>query len=98
MHAARGEGQLVPFDRTAMRTVNGTSGNSGFPTLVRKASGHGFFHAVNQAIATVIASREQQAHLTILRELYEPRLRDAGALRDEICPGLSEAAKGHTHP
>jgi uncharacterized protein YjiS (DUF1127 family) len=53
-----------------------------------------FGRAINNAIAAVIAQREQQANLTILRSFTDRELRDIGLARSQIdAVGLAEAAK-----
>ena len=74
-----------PFSRSAARPS---------PTY-RKAR---FFlksvaHVINGWIAEVIAQRERQANLCILRKLGDRELRDIGLSRNQIGEGLSEAAK-----
>ena len=54
------------------------------------------FRVVNNAIAAVIAQREHQAQLTILRQLTDRELRDIGLARSNIGVGLAEAAKDRT--
>ena len=53
----------------------------------------GIVRAVNNFVATIIAQREQQANLTILRSLSDRELRDMGLTRSRIGGGLAEAAK-----
>jgi uncharacterized protein YjiS (DUF1127 family) len=48
---------------------------------------------INTWIASVIAHREYQANLAILRRLSDRGLRDIGLARSEIGEGLAEAAK-----
>ena len=55
--------------------------------------GRGIFRAINNAIAALIAQREQQANLTILRSFSDRELRDIGLSRSQIGAGLAEAAK-----
>ena len=50
-------------------------------------------HVINGWIAEVIAQRERQANLCILRKLGDRELRDIGLSRNQIGEGLSEAAK-----
>lgn len=54
------------------------------------------FRVVNNVIAAVIAQREHQAQLTILRQLTDRELRDIGLSRGNIGGGLAEAAKDRT--
>jgi uncharacterized protein YjiS (DUF1127 family) len=51
------------------------------------------FRAINNAIAAIIAQREQQANLTVLRKVSDRELRDIGLARSEIGGGLAQAAK-----
>jgi uncharacterized protein YjiS (DUF1127 family) len=51
------------------------------------------FRAINNAIAAIIAQREQQANLTVLRKMSDRELRDIGLARSEIGGGLAQAAK-----
>ena len=50
-------------------------------------------HMINGCIAKLIAQREQQANLVILRYLADRDLRDMGINRSQIGEGLAEAAK-----
>jgi uncharacterized protein YjiS (DUF1127 family) len=52
----------------------------------------GIVRVVNNFVAAVIAQREHQANLTILRTLSDRELRDMGLTRSQI-GGLAEAAK-----
>jgi uncharacterized protein YjiS (DUF1127 family) len=52
-----------------------------------------FARLIKNSIAAVIAQRERQATLTILRKLSDRELKDIGLYRNEIGPGLAEAAK-----
>jgi uncharacterized protein YjiS (DUF1127 family) len=59
-----------------------------------RAFGRGIFRAINNAIAALIAQREQQATLTILRSFSDRELRDIGLSRSQIgVASLAEAAK-----
>ena len=53
----------------------------------------GIVRAVNNFVAAIIAQREQQANLTILRSLSDRELRDMGLTRSQVAGGLAEAAK-----
>jgi uncharacterized protein YjiS (DUF1127 family) len=46
---------------------------------------------INNFVAAIIAQREHQANLTILRTLSDRELRDMGLARSQL--GLAEAAK-----
>jgi uncharacterized protein YjiS (DUF1127 family) len=61
-----------------------------------RAFGRGVFRAVNNVIALIIAQREHQAQLTILRQLTDRELRDIGLARSNIGAGLAEAARDRT--
>jgi hypothetical protein len=50
-------------------------------------------HMINDCIAKLIARREQQANLVILRYLADRELRDMGLNRSQIGEGLAEAGK-----
>ena len=58
--------------------------------------GRRVYRTVNNAVATIIAQREHQAQLTILRQLTDRELCDIGLSRGSIGGGLSEAAKDRT--
>ena len=53
----------------------------------------GIVRVVNNFVAAIIAQREHQANLTILRTLSDRELRDMGLTRGQIGLGLAEAAK-----
>jgi uncharacterized protein YjiS (DUF1127 family) len=53
----------------------------------------GIVRVVNNFVAAIIAQREHQANLTILRTLSDCELRDMGLTRSQIGGGLAEAAK-----
>jgi len=79
-----------------MSMLNHTSDFSSAPFLIRRsirAFGRRLARAVNNAIAVVIAQREHQANLTVLRNLSDRDLRDIGLSRSQIGNGLAEAAK-----
>jgi uncharacterized protein YjiS (DUF1127 family) len=48
---------------------------------------------INNFVAAIIAQREHQANLTILRALSDRELRDMGLARSQLAGGLAEAAK-----
>lgn len=79
-----------------MSLLNHTSDFSSAPFLIRRSArafGRGIFRAINNAIAVLIAQREHQANLTILRNFTDRELRDIGLSRSQIGAGLAEAAK-----
>ena len=53
----------------------------------------GIFRVINNFVAAIIAQRERQANLTILRSLSDRELGDMGLTRSQIAGGLVEAAK-----
>jgi uncharacterized protein YjiS (DUF1127 family) len=53
----------------------------------------GILRVVNNFVAAVIARREYQANLAILRSLSDRELWDIGLSRSQIAGGLAEAAK-----
>src|SRR5262245_45389885 len=96
-----GKGSLTLFDRmrTTMSLLHGTSEFSSGPFAIGKSLRHfgrGVYRAINNAIAAVIAQREHQAQLAILRQLSDRELRDIGISRSDIGAGLAEAAKDRT--
>lgn len=79
-----------------MSMLNHTSDFSSAPFLIRRSIrsfGRSISRAVNNAIAVIIAQREYQANLTVLRHLSDRDLRDIGLSRSQIGSGLAEAAK-----
>ncbi len=79
-----------------MSMLHHTSDFSSAPFLIRRsmrAFGRSLSRAVNTAIAVIIAQREHQANLTILRNFSDRELRDIGLSRSQIGNGLAEAAK-----
>ena len=96
-----GKGSLTLFDRmrTTMSMLNSTSDFSASPLAIRRslrAFGRGIFRAVNNAIAAIIAQREHQGQLTVLRQMSDRELRDIGLARSDIGAGLAQAAKDRT--
>jgi uncharacterized protein YjiS (DUF1127 family) len=53
----------------------------------------GVFRVINNFVAAIIAERERQANLAILRNLSDRELWDMGLARSQIGAGLAEAAK-----
>jgi len=53
----------------------------------------GIVRVVNNFVAAIIAQREHQANLTILRTISDRELRDMGLTRSQVAGGLAEAAK-----
>jgi uncharacterized protein YjiS (DUF1127 family) len=79
-----------------MSLLNSTSDFSSTPTAIRKSIrvfARGLFRAVNNAVAVIIAQREYQANLAVLRSLTDRELRDIGLDRGRIGAGLAEVAR-----
>jgi uncharacterized protein YjiS (DUF1127 family) len=79
-----------------MSMLNQTHDFSSTPFAIRRSLrvfGRSVFRAINNAIAAIIAQREQQANLTVLRKMSDRELRDIGLARSEIGAGLAQAAK-----
>jgi uncharacterized protein YjiS (DUF1127 family) len=79
-----------------MSLLNTASDFSSGSFLIRRSLrlfGRSVFRAINNAIAAIIAQREQQANLTVLRKMSDRELRDIGLARSEIGGGLAQAAK-----
>jgi uncharacterized protein YjiS (DUF1127 family) len=82
-----------------MSLLNSTSEFSSAPLAIRRSLrvfGRSVSRAINNAIAAIIAQREQQANLTVLRKMSDRELRDIGLARSEIGGGLAQAAKDRT--
>ena len=79
-----------------MSMLNHTYDFSSTPSAIRRSLrlfGRSVSRAINNVIAAIIAQREQQANLTVLRKMSERELRDIGLARSEIGAGLAQAAK-----
>ena len=79
-----------------MSMLNSTSEFSSAPVAIRRSLrvfARSLSRAINNAIAAIIAQREQQANLTILRKMSDRDLRDIGLARSETGAGLAQAAK-----
>jgi uncharacterized protein YjiS (DUF1127 family) len=79
-----------------MSLLNHTHDFSSTPSPIRRSLrvlGRSISRAINNVIAAIIAQREQQANLTVLRKMSERELRDIGLARSEIGGGLAQAAK-----
>jgi uncharacterized protein YjiS (DUF1127 family) len=79
-----------------MNMLNQTHDFSSTPFAIRRSLrvfGRSVFRAINNVIAAIIAQREQQANLTVLRKMSDRELRDIGLARSEIGAGLAPAAK-----
>lgn len=74
-----------------MSMLNSISDFSARPSarnLARAVAG-----VANRLIAAIIAERERQANLAVLRALSDRELRDMGLMRSQIGAGLAQAAK-----
>jgi uncharacterized protein YjiS (DUF1127 family) len=79
-----------------MTMLNNTSSNFAAPVAIRRTIrffGARLARLIHGWIAAVIAHREYQANLVILRSLNDRELRDIGLDRGQIGDGLAEAAK-----
>ncbi len=79
-----------------MTMLNNTSGPLAVSTTVRdsiRTSGSWLGRLINNLVAAVIAHREYQANLAMLRQLTDRELADIGLHRNDIRGGLPEAAK-----
>jgi uncharacterized protein YjiS (DUF1127 family) len=79
-----------------MSMLNHTYDFSSTPSTIRRSLrvfGRSVFRVINNVIAAIIAQREQQANLTVLRKMSDRELRDIGLARSEIGAGLAQAAK-----
>ena len=79
-----------------MSLLNHTHDFSSTPFAIRRSLrvfGRSISRAINNVIAVIIAQREQQANLTVLRKMSDRDLRDIGLARSEIGGGLAQAAK-----
>jgi uncharacterized protein YjiS (DUF1127 family) len=79
-----------------MTLLNSTSSHSVTSAEIRKSVRYSILRLgrfINGLVAAVIAERERQAQLTILRRLSDRDLQDIGLYRSEIGYGLAEAAK-----
>jgi uncharacterized protein YjiS (DUF1127 family) len=79
-----------------MSLLNHTHDFSSTPSAIRRSLRlfeRSISRAINNVIAAIIAQREQQANLTVLRKMSERELRDIGLARSEIGAGLAQAAR-----
>jgi uncharacterized protein YjiS (DUF1127 family) len=79
-----------------MSMLNNTSGQFATSTAIRdsiKTCRTWLARRINGWIAAVIAHREYQANLFMLRHFTDRELGDIGLHRNQIGEGLSEAAK-----
>jgi uncharacterized protein YjiS (DUF1127 family) len=79
-----------------MTMLNHTLSHSAPPAAIRRAIRFlliSLTRFINHLVAGVIAHRERQANLAILRSFSDRDLRDIGLARSEISDGLPEAAE-----
>ena len=75
-----------------LHSNSGYSDTSYVREIVRSI-GRWFFVIVNGWIAAIIAQREHQASVAVLRSLSDRELRDMGIHRGQIGDGLADAAR-----
>jgi uncharacterized protein YjiS (DUF1127 family) len=78
-----------------MTLLNHTTGHTPASAAIRSTFGYFISRAgqlINGAVAAIIAQRERQANLVLLRTLNDRELRDIGLGRGEIEAGIAEAA------
>jgi uncharacterized protein YjiS (DUF1127 family) len=79
-----------------MSMLNTFSDYSTTPVAVRRSIqilARGFFRAIHDAFAVIVAQREHRANLEILSCFTDRELRDIGLDRGRIGAGLAQAAK-----
>jgi uncharacterized protein YjiS (DUF1127 family) len=79
-----------------MSMLNSISDFSSTPSAIQrsiKVFVSGLFRVANNAVAAIIAQREHQANLAILRSFTDRELRDIGLERSQIGAGLAAAAR-----
>jgi uncharacterized protein YjiS (DUF1127 family) len=79
-----------------MSMLSSISDFSSRPLAIRKSIrifARAFAGVANRLIAAIIAERERQANLAVLRALSVRELRDMGLMRSQIGAGLAQAAK-----
>jgi len=82
-----------------MTMLNSASNYSATPAAIRKTIRifvRGLGRLINNGIAALIAQREHQANLTLLRRFSDRELRDIGLDRGQIGEGLAEAANARS--
>ena len=77
---------------TLISSNSGYSGTSYFREIICSV-GRWLSALVNGWIAAIIAQREHQASLAVLRSLSDRELRDMGIYRCQIGDGLADAAR-----
>jgi uncharacterized protein YjiS (DUF1127 family) len=84
------------FEGNNMSMLNNTSGQFATSTAIRDSIRYcriWLTRRINGWIAAMIARREHQANLFMLRHFSDKELSDIGLRRNQIGDGLSEAAK-----
>ena len=79
-----------------MSMLNSISDFSSTPSAIQRSIkffARGLFRVANNAVAAIIAQREHQANLAILRSFTDRELRDIGLERSQIGAGLAAAAR-----
>jgi uncharacterized protein YjiS (DUF1127 family) len=79
-----------------MSMLNSVSDFTSTPYAVRRSIrsfARSVLRFVNNAVAAVIAQREHQASLAVLRSMTDRELRDVGISRNQIGAGLALAAR-----
>ena len=82
-----------------MSMLNNISGQFATSTAIRdsiRSWRTRLAHFINSWIAAMIAHREHQANLFVLRHFSDKELKDIGLYRNQIGEGLAEAAKLRT--
>jgi uncharacterized protein YjiS (DUF1127 family) len=89
------EGSTTPQGLKTMSMLSSISDFSSRPSAIRRSIGifaRGVAAIANRLIAAIIAQRERQANLAVLRTLSDRDLRDMGLMRSQIGAGLAQAA------
>ena len=79
-----------------MSMLSSISEFSSRPLAIRRSIrilARGVAATANRLTAAIIAERERQANLAVLRALSDRELRDMGLVRSQIGVGLAQAAK-----
>ena len=79
-----------------MSMLSSISDFSSRPSAIRRSIrifARGVAATANRLIAAIIAERERQANLAVLRSLSDRELSDMGLMRSQIGAGLAQAAK-----
>ena len=90
------KGDVTVFEGNNMSMLNNISGQIATSTAIRdsiRSWRTRLAHFINGWIAAMIAHREHQANLFVLRHFSDKELKDIGLYRNQIGEGLAEAAK-----